>query len=178
MKPQLSLRDGLLALAVVWGVMGAFVGFAAAAAVILVVAARTMGVPRRRAHSDEMAFSAWRLVGFMGAMVAYTLLLNIALNYDQPLLRRLAGAAVDPHAAGILAGHYDGLRTLALLPYQAQLHPAWLALLLVGGQCLPLALRRVAPVISLYVNEYNRPARAAYRRVGFTQTATFASVLF
>jgi len=40
------------------------------------------------------------------------------------------------------------------------------------------ALRRVAPVISLYVNDYNRPARAAYRRVGFTQSATFASVLF
>jgi hypothetical protein len=40
------------------------------------------------------------------------------------------------------------------------------------------ALRRVAPVVSLYVNDYNRPARAAYRRVGFTQTATFASVLF
>jgi uncharacterized protein len=40
------------------------------------------------------------------------------------------------------------------------------------------ALRRVAPVVSLYVNDYNRPARAAYRRVGFTQMATFASVLF
>ena len=40
------------------------------------------------------------------------------------------------------------------------------------------ALRRVAPVVSLYVNDYNRPARAAYRRVGFTRTATFASVLF
>lgn len=40
------------------------------------------------------------------------------------------------------------------------------------------ALRRVAPVVSLYVNDYNRPARAAYRRVGFTHTATFASVLF
>ena len=40
------------------------------------------------------------------------------------------------------------------------------------------ALRRVAPVVSLYVNDYTRPARAAYRRVGFAQTATFASVLF
>jgi predicted GNAT family acetyltransferase len=40
------------------------------------------------------------------------------------------------------------------------------------------ALRRVAPVVSLYVNDYNRPARAAYKRVGFTQTATYASVLF
>jgi predicted GNAT family acetyltransferase len=40
------------------------------------------------------------------------------------------------------------------------------------------ALRNVAPVVSLYVNDFNRPARAAYRRVGFTDTATFASVLF
>ena len=41
------------------------------------------------------------------------------------------------------------LNLLSLLPYRAQLHPTWLALLLVGGQCLPLALRRVAPVPSL-----------------------------
>jgi uncharacterized protein len=40
------------------------------------------------------------------------------------------------------------------------------------------AARSIAPVVSLYVNDYNRPARAAYRRVGFTETATFASVLF
>ena len=41
------------------------------------------------------------------------------------------------------------LNLLSLLPYQAQLHPTWLALLLVGGQCLPLALRRVGPVPAL-----------------------------
>jgi predicted GNAT family acetyltransferase len=40
------------------------------------------------------------------------------------------------------------------------------------------ALRSVAPVVSLYVNDYNAPARAAYRRVGFTETSTFTSVLF
>jgi predicted GNAT family acetyltransferase len=40
------------------------------------------------------------------------------------------------------------------------------------------ALRSVAPVVSLYVNDFNAPARAAYRRVGFTQAGTFMSVLF
>ena len=40
------------------------------------------------------------------------------------------------------------------------------------------AARSIAPVVSLYVNDYNLPARAAYRRVGFGEVATFASVLF
>ena len=41
-----------------------------------------------------------------------------------------------------------------------------------------LALQQVAPVVTLYVNDYNAPAMAAYRRVGFTQVGTFASILF
>ncbi|WP_130493741.1 GNAT family N-acetyltransferase [Motilibacter rhizosphaerae] len=40
------------------------------------------------------------------------------------------------------------------------------------------ALRDIAPVVSLYVNDFNAPARAAYARVGFEQVGTFASVLF
>ncbi|WP_374456499.1 GNAT family N-acetyltransferase [Nocardioides sp.] len=36
----------------------------------------------------------------------------------------------------------------------------------------------VAPVVSLYVNEWNAPARATYARVGFEQTATFATLMF
>ena len=36
----------------------------------------------------------------------------------------------------------------------------------------------IAPVVSLYVNDYNTAARAAYARVGFTQVGTFASILF
>jgi predicted GNAT family acetyltransferase len=36
----------------------------------------------------------------------------------------------------------------------------------------------VAPVVSLYVNDFNRSARAAYRRVGFREVGRYASVLF
>jgi len=40
------------------------------------------------------------------------------------------------------------------------------------------ALRTVAPVVSLYVNDFNAGARRVYDRCGFTQVGTFASVLF
>jgi predicted GNAT family acetyltransferase len=43
---------------------------------------------------------------------------------------------------------------------------------------LHYALRDVAPVASLYVNDFNTPARAAYQRVGFTEVGAFMSVLF
>ncbi|MEU3976399.1 GNAT family N-acetyltransferase [Streptomyces bacillaris] len=43
---------------------------------------------------------------------------------------------------------------------------------------LRYALADVAPVVSLYVNDYNTPARKAYHRVGFRETGTFMSVLF
>ena len=36
----------------------------------------------------------------------------------------------------------------------------------------------LAPVVSLYVNEWNTAARATYARVGFDQTATFATIMF
>ena len=36
----------------------------------------------------------------------------------------------------------------------------------------------IAPVVSLYVNDYNTRARAAYQRVGFREVGEYASVLF
>ncbi len=41
-----------------------------------------------------------------------------------------------------------------------------------------ICLREIAPVVSLYVNAHNEAARAAYRRAGFEQTGTFATIMF
>jgi hypothetical protein len=52
--------------------------------------------------------------------------------------------------------------------------------LAIGGMAAVVrdALRRVAPTVSLYVNDYNLPARRVYARCGFAQVETFATVLF
>ncbi|MFC8732806.1 GNAT family N-acetyltransferase [Luteimicrobium sp. NPDC057192] len=48
-----------------------------------------------------------------------------------------------------------------------------------GVAAVVVAARRdVAPVVSLYVNDFNAPAIAAYRRVGFEQVGTLATILF
>ncbi|MCW2759424.1 MAG: mshD 5 [Nocardioidaceae bacterium] len=41
-----------------------------------------------------------------------------------------------------------------------------------------IARAEIAPVVSLYVNEHNEPARRAYATAGFAQSATFATVMF
>jgi O-antigen/teichoic acid export membrane protein len=99
------------------GVAGAFGGFALAAVFIVGVAARAMGLRRSNAMP---AFPTGRLAAFWAMIFGYNLLLNVELLYDQPLLHHFAGI-VDPARGGVIAGHYQALRTLALLPYQALL---------------------------------------------------------
>ena len=40
------------------------------------------------------------------------------------------------------------------------------------------ARANVAPIVSLYVNDFNLAARRAYEKVGFAEVGTFASILF
>jgi predicted GNAT family acetyltransferase len=40
------------------------------------------------------------------------------------------------------------------------------------------ALDELAPVVTLYVNEHNEPARRTYARVGFSERCRFATILF
>lgn len=41
-----------------------------------------------------------------------------------------------------------------------------------------LVRRDIAPIVSLYVNDWNTPARRAYKRVGFVESARFSTVMF
>ncbi|PKH44177.1 hypothetical protein SAMN05192575_102201 [Nocardioides alpinus] len=72
-------------------------------------------------------------------------------------------------------------------PYAAQVQGVWVRPdrrgqgLSVSGMAAVVAHvldTGVAPVVSLYVNDWNTPARAAYATVGFEQTATFATLMF
>ena len=59
-------------------------------------------------------------------------------------------------------------------------HPDWRGhgLAACATAAVVARLQQMGRVASLYVNSYNQPARAAYRRVGFTQVGCFATVLF
>lgn len=71
-------------------------------------------------------------------------------------------------------------------PYAAQIQGVWVAPdrrgqgVAAGGVAAVVeACRRdIAPVVSLYANIWNEPARRAYDRVGFQQSETFATVMF
>ena len=59
-------------------------------------------------------------------------------------------------------------------------HPAWRGQGLAAPAMAAVVehtLAHVAPTVTLYVNDFNAAAIATYRRVGFVQTGTFATVL-
>ncbi len=75
-------------------------------------------------------------------------------------------AAVSPHACQVQGVYVDPARRGEGLA--------------AGGMAavVQLALRDIAPVVSLYVNAHNTPARRAYARVGFEQTELFSTIMF
>lgn len=73
----------------------------------------------------------------------------------------------------------------AVTPHACQVQGVWVpperrgrGHAVAGMAAVVKAALDLAPVVSLYVNDFNLPARAAYRRVGFSQAGTFMSVLF
>jgi O-antigen/teichoic acid export membrane protein len=125
------------------GVMGAFVGFAATAAIVLVIATRVVGVAR-----GASVFPVRRLAVFFAGTMANAVLMNVALNYDILWLRRFAGAQAVAAQADAVAGHYEALRNVALLPYQALLVVTFV----------------VFPLVSRSTFDEDRAATSAYVR--------------
>lgn len=73
----------------------------------------------------------------------------------------------------------------ALTPHTCQLQGVWTAPDRRGTGLATAGLAAVlryalaeAPVASLYVNDFNAPARAVYRKLGFTEVGSLMSVLF
>lgn len=74
----------------------------------------------------------------------------------------------------------------AVTPHACQLQGVWVRPeyrgrgLSIGGVAAVVerAISEIAPVVSLYVNDYNVPACRAYQRVGFTEIGQFATVMF
>ena len=71
-------------------------------------------------------------------------------------------------------------------PVAAQIQGVWVPPdrrgegLAVAGMAavVDLVRRDIAPTVSLYVNEWNEPARHAYASVGFVETARFSTIMF
>jgi signal transduction histidine kinase len=111
------------------------------------------------------AGSAFRRIPGPGA-APYHRVVTLA-RIPQPLAARLA--ALPPRRQELLQDLGLGValaavNVVSLLPYRAQLHPAWLALTLVAAQGLPLAWRRYLPVgVALVIGG----ARVAYDQIGF-----------
>jgi len=89
-------------------------------------------------------------------------------------------ARIDPGGRGLFKAEIG-----AITPGACQVQGVWVppdargrGHAIHGMAAVVQAALRMAPVVSLYVNDYNLPARAAYRRAGFTDVGTFMSVLF
>lgn len=85
---------------------------------------------------------------------------------DGRVLFKAEIAAVSPHACQVQGVFVDPSRRGEGLA--------------AGGMAavVDIALREIAPVVSLYVNDHNLPARRTYATVGFEQTRTFSTIMF
>lgn len=74
----------------------------------------------------------------------------------------------------------------AVTPYACQMQGVWVrpdrrgeGLSISGvAAVVEAAISEIAPIVSLYVNDYNVPARRTYHRVGFREVGRFATIMF
>lgn len=86
----------------------------------------------------------------------------------------------DSHGQVVFKAELGNVSAQAVQIQGVWVNPAYRGQGLAAG-CMAAVVelsRKFAPVASLYVNDYNHRAMAAYTSVGFSQVGTFATVLF
>ena len=102
------------------GVAGALVGFAGAGLLVGLLGILLAGTGR-----SGRAFSMGRLLGFAAGAMSFTLVINLLLQADLLLVKRLSPAG----SSDLQAGLYSAALDLSRLPYQALAVPIALVLL-------------------------------------------------
>ncbi|WP_436698412.1 GNAT family N-acetyltransferase [Nocardioides sp. BYT-33-1] len=108
------------------------------------------GADLYRARVAQLVSRAWSFVRYDGDELVF----KAEVACATPDAAQIQGVWVPPHRRG------QGLATAGMAAVVRQVRA------------------RIAPTVSLYVNDWNHAARAAYERVGFTETARFATVMF
>lgn len=109
------------------------------------------GGPLYRARVRQLVSRGWSFASFDSAG---RVLFKAEVASVTPHAAQIQGVWVAPHARG------TGLASAGM------------------ARVVELVLGEVAPTVSLYVNEWNQPARRAYARVGFVETARFSTIMF
>jgi O-antigen/teichoic acid export membrane protein len=101
-----------------FGAGGAVAGFVAASMIIVAVSAVVLGVRDLRG-----GVSPWEIARFVFPVMAYLILVNLAMFADLFLLKRIAGEALGlgAEAASEVAGSYGPVQQIARVTYQALL---------------------------------------------------------
>lgn len=103
-----------------------------------------------RARVAQLVSRAWSFVRYDGDELVF----KAEVACATPDAAQIQGVWVPPHRRG------EGIATAGMAAVVRQVRA------------------RIAPTVSLYVNDWNHAARSAYERVGFTETARFATVMF
>jgi len=120
--------------------------------------------------TEEVGISP--LVGDGGA--AYRARVSELVSSGRAFARIEDGRVVFKAEVGAVSGHACQIQGVWVDPLRRGQGLAAPGVAAVVRACL----EDIAPVVSLYVNDYNVPGLATYARVGFSQVGTFATVLF
>jgi hypothetical protein len=108
------------------------------------------GAALYRARVSQLISKGWSFARIEGGRVVF----KAEVAAASPHAAQVQGVYVDPERRG------EGLAAAGM------------------AAVVQMTLADIAPVVSLYVNDHNEPARRAYARVGFEQTALFTTIMF